>query len=55
MKQNVRFNEGICHEQIQPDQIQNGRLSAIIKHPPLWWMLTVFALTGRRRRVLFRQ
>ena len=30
MKQNVRFQEQICPEKIQPDQIKNGRLSAII-------------------------
>ena len=30
IKQNVRFQVGICHETLQLDQIQNGRLSAII-------------------------
>ena len=30
MKQNVTFQEGICPEKIQPDQIQNGWLPAII-------------------------
>ena len=29
-KQNVRFQVGICSENFQLDQIQNGRLSAII-------------------------
>ena len=30
LKQNVRFQEGICPKKMQPDQIQNGWLSAII-------------------------
>ena len=30
MKQNVRFQVGICPEKGQTDQIQNGRLSANI-------------------------
>ena len=30
VKHNLRFQEGICLEKIQPDEIQNGRLSAII-------------------------
>ena len=30
MKQNVRFRERICPENIQPDQIQNVRISAFI-------------------------
>ena len=31
MKQYVRFQEGIYLEKHQPDQIQNGRLSVIMK------------------------
>ena len=31
MKQNVRFQERIYLEKVQPDQIQNGRLLVIIK------------------------
>ena len=30
VKHNLMFQEGICHEKIKPDQIQNGRLSANI-------------------------
>ena len=30
IKQNVRFQVGICSEKFQLDQIKNGRLSAII-------------------------
>ena len=30
VKHNLRFQEGVCHEKIKPDQIQNGRLSANI-------------------------
>ena len=29
MKQNVRFQEGICSGKIQPDQFQNDQISAI--------------------------
>ena len=31
IKQNVRFQVGICSENLQLEQIQNGLLSAIIK------------------------
>ena len=30
MNQNVRFRTGICLKKIKPNQIQNGRPSAII-------------------------
>ena len=38
IKQNVRFQVGICPEEFQLDQIQNVRLSAIINFniPDIW-------------------
>ena len=36
MKENVTFQEGTCPETIQPDQIQDGRLSAIIDMHNIW-------------------
>ena len=32
MKQNLRFEGGICPEKYQLDQIQNGQLTAIIDY-----------------------
>ena len=38
IKQNVRFQVGMCSENVQLEQIQNGRLSAIINFnmPDIW-------------------